>query len=73
MNQFDAYDSGAINPQDQYDPRVAQVLRGKSTFAKFFLIRRFLRCRATFECGSRVDFGRASQLSSAFKFCSSKV
>ncbi|CBK20106.2 uncharacterized protein [Blastocystis hominis] len=30
MNQFDTYDSGAINPQDQYDPRVAQVLRGKN-------------------------------------------
>lgn len=57
MNQFDAYDSGAINPQDQYDPRVAQVLRGKSTFAQIFLVRRFLRCRATFECGGRVDFG----------------
>lgn len=42
MNQFDTYDSGAINPQDQYDPRVAQVLRGKSFFAQIFWFVDFL-------------------------------
>lgn len=37
MNRTDTYDSSAANPQDQYDPRVAQVLRGKSAFSQLLL------------------------------------